>query len=320
VKKRRHNTESIIVALLVTVILSACIERPESGVSVKSLAADLVFGIPPVEEPAAPANFGDTPVEDPVGVVSFGGRPGVSRPAPEDPNECREAELTAFPEEATVHVSENPPEAGTWRWKIAGNEKVEGVGDVPKNSFASRKIIESTKLQNGNFRYTTEEAVLRLGASESVRTRFEVRTASSGAAEGETGIFLTRIQTLNSSGNVVRTFTPVPAVLFFPLPARIGDQIDSTGVDSSGSSLAVLQHRGLVEKRQRFDACGTPVDSWWVNGDEEFTSSSGSYERDYDYGIATQFGGWIVIEHIESPTTNPKLVIDAHIADTNPTN
>jgi hypothetical protein len=58
-----------------------------------------------------------------------------------------------------------------------------------------------------------------------------------------------------------------------------------------------------VVERRRVDACGTLIDGWFVDGDQVFSGATETFQRDYNYIIATQRGGIIVFEHVETPCT-----------------
>src|SRR5687768_3377742 len=60
--RRPDMLKRALVILLVCVLLPGCLGAARRGVGVKSLAADLVSGIPPLEEPAAPPDIIPTDV------------------------------------------------------------------------------------------------------------------------------------------------------------------------------------------------------------------------------------------------------------------
>jgi hypothetical protein len=80
----------------------------------------------------------------------------------------------------------------------------------------------------------------------------------------------------------------------------LGDSVNSTGVDPV--SFEVLRQTGTVTKRLRVDACGKPMDTFYVETVQEFVSSDGTTQRrKYHYGIATTMGGLPIIEDIQFP-------------------
>jgi hypothetical protein len=98
--------------------------------------------------------------------------------------------------------------------------------------------------------------------------------------------------------------------MYLPLPTTIGSpaiggvvqqpQMNATGVD--GRTQAVLRHRGTVINRFAADACGEPVQGFFVDAHQEFIDPRGqSYTRNYNYLVATQYGGLLIWEKIERP-------------------
>jgi hypothetical protein len=100
-----------LVALVLVVALPGCARAPQSGVNVRPLTTELVFGVPEISETSAPPNFAD-PVE-PMPIISLPrSRPPTFNPPPEEdtgPRDCPEAELSAFPKKpVTTVISELP--------------------------------------------------------------------------------------------------------------------------------------------------------------------------------------------------------------------
>jgi len=322
-RQRSHRIAAL--AMLAVVVMSACVKRPQSGVSLKALTADLVFGIPPVAEPATPSNFGDTLVEEGLGVISVGSKKPKFDPTPEPQGgDCPEAPSTSFPEAATTSVA-SVPLVGGYRWVVSGSEEVSGIGTVGKGPYTQRSVSDVRKIGPQSFEFTVQEAELRFGSSTVVKNFY--RVAQDGDETLEDGIYLIKVVRELPSG-AKNTFLPTPPVQILPLPVGVGadgnpvpsgGEIDSVGVDQTFGKLEVLRHRGTVLPRQRIDACGEIIDSWFVDGDQEFTSTKGdSYTRNYDYNVATQLGGLIIAEKIESPTVSPKLFLTSRIGQATP--
>lgn len=302
-------------------VLVACGSGVDAGVNLKSVATDLVYGIPEEEIPAAPANIG-TPPDDPVGVVFSGGTPNEDDERPEPPPqppapECPAAPLDDFPDAATSRV-EGRPEPGEYMWRVEGTEETALLGRVQLPRSTRRQITGVVSTQGDDFQFVTVERDLRFGSRTTIETTYEVRV--------EDGIYITRIERSSESGTT-GLFEPIPAVLVFPLPMELGAEFSSTGIDPN--SFEVLRHTGAVGERKRVDACGEMVDSFLVDGEQEFISASGeTTRRNYDYGVAPHLGGIIVFEHVDAPCTNeddegncdpePTLTFDAHIGQLDP--
>lgn len=307
------------VALVLLLLLGACGSGVEAGVNVKSVATDLVYGIPEERVPAAPANIG-TPPDEPIGVRLDGDSPNPDEqktPPPPPPPSCPKAPLDEFPDPALSSVKGRPAE-GEYKWIVDGTEDTALLGKIQLPRQTRKQIRGVTTTEGDNFQMVIDEEDLRFGSRTKITTVYEVRH--------DDGIYITRIEREQEGGGS-SIFHPTPAVLVLPLPAAIGNEIDSTGVDPT--TLEVLRYTGIVPKRIRVDACGEPVDAFLVDGVQEFVSASGEpTRRRYDIGFATALGGLIVFEHVEAPcdtdgednkcSPEPTLVFDAHIGQLKP--
>jgi hypothetical protein len=307
------------VALAAVVLLGGCSTGLEAGVNVKSVATDLVYGIPEQTVPAAPANIG-TPPDEPIGVVVRGNDDDDDvdlPPAPPRPA-CPPAPLNKFPDPALSTVKGRPAE-GDYKWIVKGTEDTATLGKIALPRQSQKTITGVSTTEGQNFQFIVEEEDYRFGARTKISTRYEVRH--------DDGIFITRIEREQGGGGQ-STFTPSPAVEIMPLPAAIGAEINGTGIDPT--TLEVLRVTGTVPKRHRIDACGDPIDTFFGDAVQEFISAQGApTRRNYDFGVATALGGQIVFEHVEAPcesggdesgkcAPDPTLVFDAHIGQIKP--
>jgi hypothetical protein len=273
--------------------------------------------------------------EQPAGVLALNTSVATPRPlsSATPVPVCRQAGPTDFPDEAAPTDVQSPPKAGTYRWNVSGAQSGTAVGTVqlPKTT---RKIVTDVKVASNGWTFVQEEHDLVFGSTTTVRTTFVVLTQAT--ADGmSAGIYLTQIQRI--AGNQTSSFNPQPPVLYLPIPVTQGappgpegirtqDQIDSTGIDPVTQE--VLRNQGDVTKRQRVDACGKVIDSWFVDAYQEHVSQGTIDRRNYQYSIATQYGGLIVFEHVETPcaqknddgTCTPagNLKFDAGIAQVDP--
>jgi hypothetical protein len=312
------------VAAIAAVALSGCAKRPLPGVDVKSISTDLAFGLPPSPAPVPPPNTA-IETEQPLGIVDFGPtvyatpKPVVvATPQPA----CREAGPNDFPDQPASTTAIAQPKVGTYKWRVNGKQNVQALGTVPLPQTV-KKSIKEVKTSGDFYTFTQSERELTFGSTTVVDSTFEVRnTASPGR---DAGIYLQKI--VRTAGGTSRTFTPQPPVLYLPFPTRPGLSIDSVGVDPV--TLEALHNTGSVTKRFRVDACGKVLDSWFVDGSQQFVSSTGtSYQRNYDYSMAPQYGGLLVFEHVETPCANQDsagactppgdMKFDAHIGQLDP--
>lgn len=305
------------VGIVLLVLLSAC-SGGKAGVNVKSVVSNLVYGVPKKVASAAPSNF-ETPTE-PVQVLVRGGTFNSQgqfdnfRTPPAPP--CPKAPADRFPKKPSQSLIEGRPLPGNYEWRVNGHEKTNLFGNV-KLFPTTQQTIENVQTTTApNFQFTVHERDLHYGSRALTNTTYEARAD---------GIYLTKIVS-DVAGNS-GTFTPTPAINIFPLPAGIGNKIESTGIDPS--TLEALRITGGVPRRQRVDACGEPLDSFLADTTETFVHGDGSSEsRSYQFGVATQLGGMMIYEKVDTPcnskdsngncTPAPTLSFEAHTGQVTP--
>ncbi len=325
--RRRSNPLLVTAILLLCLLAAACGGgTSESTVNVKTVATDLTYGIPEPVSPAAPANVNPVPANPlPVERIPTPEQPVETPSPPASP--CPAAPLTAFPPAATTDIT-SKPKAGDYKWKVDGKQEVPTVGEVALPQFTTRTVSDVKDTAQG-FSFAVTEREIVFGSAFAVKSTFEVRRRPVPLSTDQTGLYLTRIErthATDSGSNSV--FTPSPPVLLLPTPVILGTSIESTGVD--GTSLEVLRNHGLVTGRKRVNACGEPVDTFFVYAIQEFVGGDGAFtRREFRYGIATARGGLPVIEHIESPCLDVDtpgncqsdlvtFLMDAHIGQLEP--
>jgi len=311
------------VLTLVIFALSGCLKIPASGVAVKAVTADLVFGVPPLAEPVAPPGFTIPEAETTSSRPSPSSRSTTAAPKPPSPPRefCPTASDQTFPDEEASTSVKGLPKEGLYAWKSSlikeGPEEFKGT---PKGIGGVRQ----TSATNSEFR-VGELNIRGSGASEKealLSFRFVVQDFQIIQDGGsDDGIFLVKItQYKDANDQRGTTFTPEPKIKVLPLPVRAGLTLGegNAGIDNGGS-LAVLKQTGIVTGRKRVDACGVVIDSWFVNGDQEYVAPNGvSYKIDYDYSVATQFGGYIAFEHTVEDRGSFKITEDRNIGRLEP--
>lgn len=322
----------VAIALLM-VITGACARVPQSGVNVKPLTTELVFGVPEVTKDAPPPNV--ITVEDkPVATAPPTPTPALRPKAAPPKVDCPEAGPTAFPKQAATTSVLGQPKPGNYEFRIEGTQAVPQIGNVP----LPRVIVKQVKLLDkgqAKAKFTVTEREVVFGSQDIVTQTFEAREIQD-AIETNDGIFLTKIDRRTGSDGPIRTFDPEPDIRILPLPVEIGQppvaagappqpQLNSTGVDPD--SLEALRHVGTVTQRRAVDACGEVVQGFFVDVTQEFVSSAGTTRRNFDYAIATQLGGIIIFEHVESPCASESegkcspagsLIFDSRIGQLEP--
>jgi hypothetical protein len=314
--------------LVLAVLLPACVGGSNRRVGLKSLAADLVFGIPPLEEPVAPPDtlpntspvrdLGDTPPPPSLGGGAIAG--GVQSRG------CPAATVNEVAERAGDVPGDSRPAAGQYFWKQGGYQTLPPpVGQLPVASSLIRHIVGVKELETpGDFEYGLQDRAQDAGGEVRVTEFFQVIQSRPDPRPGGSpnivrdegsinGVFLARIEQQRGDQRP-RVFSLNPPALYIPLPVVPGFERTTQAADPA--SLVLLTHHIHVQTRERYDACGTLVDSWFVDGDQTFSSPDETFQRNYDYGIATQMGGLLVAEHIHN--VDDTLKLDRNIGQIDP--
>jgi hypothetical protein len=325
----RLRKSALVVLALLLAFAAAC-SNAESGVNVKTVATDLIYGIPPTPKPAPPPNVDTTP-SDPFGVVKQGGDGPIRTAPPRTPiDPCPEAPPTVFPEAAPTEIRGHPAK-GVYTWRVEGSQTVPAIGEVRLPEASDRTVVESATAGGGP-RFVVQEKELIYGSQFDVRSTYEYRVGGVDESEeginvDRTGLYLVKIERIHrgdESSN--REFNPSPPILVLPTPVTLGDSVTSAGVDPV--SFEVLRQEGAIVRRQRIDACGKPQDTFFAETFRDFVSASGEVSRvKYNYGISTVMGGLTILEHIESPCVDTEgecaedqvtFTMDAHIGQLEP--
>lgn len=306
VENRRNGQFFVAVAALLLMTLpAACVKRPDKGVSLQNVDADIGFGVKSAE-PAAPANTvvpKEVAEEDAFDSLAFRSR--FSGPGARAQQACPQAPVSAAaPEEAPLTADELPL-AGIYRWKRQGTLQPTGAPfKVPISGFERREIRKVQRINSTDFRFEMLQSDF---SSDVVGTTFKVRTAAASArppgvpdqraGEPDRGMSIERIErydakTGQSKG---RAFVPNPPILHLPLPVSAGERFQATGIDVSTEQRRSMTVEGFVPKRELVDACGQLVDGWRV----EMTRTQGDLTEKYVLIVATQHGAMPITEFLE---------------------
>lgn len=305
-------------AVVLLAVLAGCVNAPPPNVGLKPFTADLVFGIPPLDQPVALPNTLPGPL--PFAFDDFPIKKAIP-PPPVETEECPSALLNVVEESADISVKGRPQE-GTYRWKHTGYFKAGDFGRIQLDGLHQRGIQDVERLASNpkDFQYTmVQEEQLGGRVFEST---FEVITSrpnpppvsnqtyyETTSKSGINGIFLTRLSGRTPDGGEF-TSTLEPAVLYLPLPVPVG--VTFTTTSSDPTTFVTIEHEGSVRERRRYDACGELVEGWFVDARQAVTFPDPENRAcpdqeegvctiplNYDYSIATQFGGLMIFEHIE---------------------
>jgi hypothetical protein len=306
----------LVVLALAGLVTAACGEQAEPTVRLQNVQADIVFGEIEPPKPAAPANttVGPADFSEDVAEVDefeFDDKSDVLRripPRAAAPEPCPPAALTEFPDkEASLNV-EGTPAVGLYRWVRSGEQTVAAAPTLklPIGGFEKR-LVRGFK-QESPTTFVFETVQNEFGGTQIVVTRYRVKKAPTQQRVGPTdvrvgepdrGISIYEIERFDSkTGASVSTSSYTPPVLVLPLPIVPGESFEGVGIDPADGS--TLRIQGSIRKRQQVDACGEVIDGWLVEGSRTF---SGGAPQPYNYIVATQLGGHIIQEYLESTST-----------------
>jgi hypothetical protein len=313
------------------VAATACVQPDAPEVAINKVEASLVFGVKPTVEPAPP------PVQEAAGVIATelalpeldeldftlpDNTSPVFSTLPKAKSDCEPAPNTASAEAIVEPFISGDVPVGLYRWQI--NARVtnpEGVVQQGGRQFEKRFVRKVNKVSDTV--YTFEQVQPMPGTDLVAVNTIRVNTAPvsqnvdpgynqvvtvPSVGEPERGITLDRIDYVDRTGNVVRTFTPPSGVLLLPLPVASGESYKSAAVDPKSGQTIV--HEMTVSRRGRIDACGTLIDGWLVEGTQSTTEGGvegipESYS--YSYIVATQYGGMIINERIAATDADGTL-------------
>jgi hypothetical protein len=182
---------------------------------------------------------------------------------------------------------------------------------VPIDGFETRLIRNARKVSAAQYTFESVQTDVNgttVVQSWTVNTQGFTQDLNPGLSElpnarigePERGLVLSKVQEFNAAGDLTGSFTPVPGILYLPLPVQPGETWTSTGVDATTGQ--TLRHEGTVTGRQRVDACGEVVDGWAVTAHQTVAGVAPA-DRDYTYIVATQYGGILTSEVIKGMTS-----------------
>jgi hypothetical protein len=309
-------------AAFIAIASSACVHKGDPSVGINKIEANLVFGVkPPADVASVPSDIIPDLVPEIADLaLHFAPLPGIdlNKTAPK---ECPDASNTAVVEVPTEVTITGIPLQGIFRWKHSGSLTLSDTV-VPFTGFEKRVVRNYKKIDAANFEFQTIQPSFQ-EAGKLIESTFHVKTdgvnqtidAPAGPVQGPTvrqpdgGVVLTKLQTLDSSGNPVGTaFAPVTGLLMLPIPVTADETWQSVAVDPK-SGQTIVQN-ATVSRRARIDACGDLVDGWAVTARQVVASIRNVATTmeppqfgyfGYDYIVATQFGGMLIDERLTQP-------------------
>lgn len=288
-----------VVLLAATVLGSGCgtvrdivaVDKPKPKVVLKGYELDLAYGDPPPEDDAGVLAPLPVPMADLVVEVFELESEVVFAPSPrrrtttvsEPPEPCPAPEPNTVAERPITADVGAIVEPGVYLWQQEGTLDIVGIGKLPLPALTTR-IVRNVETEG---EVTTFDLELFNGVRRQVQS-FQV-------VPGD-GIFLTGMVT--KAGDQTRTFNPLVPVEILPLPVVELTPVRGVGADPlTGESLVVS---GTVNRKERVEGCNELVDGWFVESTWTFQRGADSQVWDYDYIVATQHGGLIVGDHLQT--------------------
>lgn len=271
------------------------VKDPAARVNMKAYPVDFAFGdepdagappaaLAPFPPPLADggSTFFDFPTQDQSPPPTY--PPAVYGPVAADL--CPEPGPNAVAEEPISADVKRPVEAGSYLFKQQGTLDIVGIGKVPLPPLTARIVR--------NVQQTTTTAP-QIDFDVELFTGLRRQIQKFRAIPGD-GIYLRGIST--KTGNDSHDFNPVLPVLVFKLPATQLTAVSGVGVDPLTGETLVVQ--GTIDKVVRVEGCGEVVDAWHTNATWTFQRGTDSQVYQFEYSVATQHGGLIVQEHLQT--------------------
>jgi hypothetical protein len=330
----------------VALLATGCARQHEPGTTVKSFQASLAFGVKP---PATPANFAPGPVTpdalqadaalpEQLTAPFFSTKLRPALGAASAP--CPPAGNNAFPKEPAGITVMNPPTAGAYRWKRAGEvTSAKFPVPLPVGGFEQRLIQQVSDVQHTVHPTSNQPGIIftyqtvqpQIGSTTLVRTTWEVKsdspqaidqtpvvegTPNARAGDPENGIVIKKIEMLDESGNPTGpTFAPVTGLLMLPLPIFQGETFTSTATDPLNGEVAQVQAK--VGGKTLVDACGELTEGWEVSGTETFTGEQVE-TRSFDDVFSLVLGGIVAHEKLSVVDSSGTFNLDLTIGQLSP--
>jgi hypothetical protein len=342
---RRLDVRVLAFVTVLALAAGACSKAGPTGVAVKGVDANLVFGTKPVARTAAPANTltgQGLSADYPNGGIALPSQSFTStkkplRTAPSLPKTpCPDASLNAFPAlSAPLDVpTTKRPDVGSYRWKRSGSVTLNGIKlavsgfeqhlvrnvkelgastntkAVPGSAAEDGVVFSYETVQpdaNGNVVVTTWQ-VDTSASQATVNQGLNTPVVNQGAPER--GLVIKRIDVFDTQGNKRSSFAPLTGLLVLPLPVQQGLQFQSVAIDPSSGEEATFN--GQVLPRQRVDACGEELEGWQVKGTQTFSNSATT--RTEELVVATQLGGLVISDRVQQADATGANAIDTLIS------
>lgn len=214
---------------------------------------------------------------------------------------CPTAPEGARPTVPVAGIVGRPPTAGIYPQHNRGTFTLDGALKL-KGPFPPITSMEIANVKDVTTTDATGQATRTITYEVIERNPLSTTTTSYSSSATE----LDLVTTTTQSNTGTTTFTPTPSITIMQYGGE-GSSWKSAGIDQQTGTAMVVQ--GTIEKREAVDVCGTMVDAYKVVSSEQVTNISTGYNSQTNandpnvYDVATQFGGLMVHQHIDTDTT-----------------
>ena len=301
-------------------VLPACSQHQKTiDMGLKRITLDLAFKN--AAKAAKPTITQFVQLQEPVGasgqLLGDLARPVITPSVAPSPL-CGVAPKGALPATPVAGVPGKPPASGLYLRHNKGTFDLDGGGIKLKGPFPIYDVMEIGNVTDvttldatgGRVRTITYDVIVRnLIATTTTTYQSVVRDVYRSAAGTSAGplaneLDLVKAETKTSTGT--QTFHPTPPVTLMQYGGE-GAVWKSAGTDEATGTTMVVQ--GTIAKREAVDVCGTPIDTFRVESTEQVTNPISGYSSQTKsddpnvYNVATQFGGLVVQQHVDTTTT-----------------
>jgi len=315
----RQRIAAAVLALLGAATLSACGNQSTSlQFGLKREDLNLAFQVAQPQAPAPISQLAAQPLPIPATSFTLGELPTV---APyKDLTQaqlnalaalllwhCPAAPAGAVPSAAANPFITSPPTAGVYFQHNTGIAKLSTATiTLLSLPYPHHTAAEVKNVAVGNKAYTTGQLSVSSGnviTYDVVETN-PVLTVTTTYQVTANELDMVRTITHSSVGTV--TFQPTPPITVMQFKG-VGASWTSAGIDPSTD--VAMYEQGKITAEKAVDVCGTMVDTYAVQSSEQITDLTGNYSYSTASGdpnvyyVATNYGGVMVGEHVDTATT-----------------
>ena len=273
----------LIAATLCLLGLTACGPKQSVSLGVQDVTTDILLTgnhpTPAPTLPPAPPPPGFPFVPTPVQPTGDGNHiplppPPIDEP-PAPPAACPQAPVYANPTTAAPNRPTAPPKEGSYTTRVDGSFSLSGTSTA-NGSYGpagARKVSNVGTLAGGvGWVYDiTDEAGLVTSyevVPQQVGQQTQPVENPNQQVPTQPGIYVTAFTYIRADKSAL-ALTPQPPLMVAKLPFTAGDRWTAHSTDASrGVAITLNGQTGLNKDfkpvKDRVDACGTPLDAWWV--------------------------------------------------------